>query len=204
MTQDELTNVLNRLKDKMCTCDDGCKTCKKPTKVADKKRELKLIQALKHLSSKLAMTSAVDEDKEWMNAPMGRLDLTTISLQQVKEEEGPSELGKRLNGEVKGKKNDAGKEMFTCLPAKALLELGKVAELGARKYGLHNYRKGIAVSRTLDAAMRHLLKAMDGEKNDPIDGNDHLASAAWNCLVALNTLIERPDLDDRWKKNASN
>ncbi len=44
--------------------------------------------------------------------------------------------------EIHGKKNDAGKPMFSCLPPDALLELGKVAELGARKYGNHNYRKG--------------------------------------------------------------
>lgn len=98
-----------------------------------------------------------------------------------------------------GVKNDVGKAMFTCLPSKALMELGRVAELGARKYGLHNYRKGLKLSRTLDAGMRHLLAAMDGEKNDQVDGNDHLISTAWNCLVAYQMLIEHPELDDRYK-----
>ncbi len=99
-----------------------------------------------------------------------------------------------------GKKNDAGKPMFSCLPADALLELGKVAELGARKYGLHNYRKGIKVSRILDAAFRHLIAAVSREDHDPVDGNNHLASAAWNCLSALQMIKDHPDLDDRFTK----
>ncbi len=104
---------------------------------------------------------------------------------------------------LEGKKNDAGKPMFSCLPPDALFELGKVAELGARKYGLHNYRNGIKVSRILDAAFRHLIAAIGNEDKDPIDGNNHLASAAWNCLSALQMIKDHPNLDDRYKKEES-
>ncbi len=104
-----------------------------------------------------------------------------------------------IDTKIGGTKHDKGKPMFSCLPAHSLLELGKVAELGARKYGLHNYRAGIKVSRTLDAAFRHLIAAIGNEDFDPVDGNNHLASAAWNCLVALQTIKEYPKLDDRYK-----
>ena len=100
---------------------------------------------------------------------------------------------------MKGHKDDENKPMFTCLPPDALMELGKVAEIGARKYGLHNYRKGIPVSRLLDAAMRHLIQAMKGEDNDQIDKNSHLASVAWNALSALQMLKDHPELDNRYK-----
>ncbi len=99
-----------------------------------------------------------------------------------------------------GKKNDTGKPMFSCLPPDALMELGKVAELGARKYGLHNYRHGIKVSRILDAAFRHLIAAVGREDHDPVDGNNHLASAAWNMLSALQMIKDHPELDDRYTK----
>jgi len=99
---------------------------------------------------------------------------------------------------TEGKKNDTGKPMFSCLPPDALMELGKVAELGARKYGLHNYRKGIKVSRILDAAFRHLIAAVGHEDHDQVDGNNHLASAAWNCLTALQMIKDHPEIDDRF------
>jgi hypothetical protein len=98
-----------------------------------------------------------------------------------------------------GVKHDDGKPMFACLQPDALLELGKVAALGANKYGLHNYRKGLSVSRTIDAAFRHLIAFLKGEDNDPVDGNNHLASVAWNALTALQTLKDHPELDDRYK-----
>jgi hypothetical protein len=100
-----------------------------------------------------------------------------------------------------GTKEDQGKPMFSCLPTGALIELGKVAELGVRKYGAHNYRHDIKVSRFLDAAFRHLLSACEGEDKDPVDGNNHLASAAWNALAALQVLKDNPELDDRYKKS---
>lgn len=99
-----------------------------------------------------------------------------------------------------GTKHDKGKPMFSCLPPEGLKQLGVVAEMGARKYGLHNYRKGIQVSRTLDAAFRHLLAAMSGDDFDKEDGNNHLASCAWNVLVALQTIKDHPTLDDRYKE----
>ena len=101
---------------------------------------------------------------------------------------------------IKGTKHDSQKPMFACLPPDAMLELGKVAELGARKYGHHNFRKGIEGHRYIDAAFRHLLKFISGENVDPNDGNNHLASAAWNCLAVLQAIKDDPSLDTRYKK----
>ena len=106
----------------------------------------------------------------------------------------------QTTGHNLGNKNDTGKPMYSCLPPEGLKQLGIVAELGARKYGVHNYRKGIQVTRTLDAAFRHLIAAVSGKDVDEKDGNNHLASVAWNVLVALQTIKDHPELDDRYKE----
>ncbi len=53
--------------------------------------------------------------------------------------------------------------------------------------------------RYIDAAFRHLIAAMSGEDKDPIDGNNHFASAAWNCLAALQLIKDSPEMDTRFK-----
>jgi hypothetical protein len=99
-----------------------------------------------------------------------------------------------------GLKFDEGKPTFSSLPPLGLRELGKTNALGRAKYGDHNWRKGITVSRSFDAIMRHWLAALSGEECDPIDGNNHLAAIAWNALVAIQMINDRPDLDDRYKE----
>ena len=48
-------------------------------------------------------------------------------------------------------------------------------ELGARKYGLRNWEKGMPLSVFLASAARHLNQFMLGETNE-----DHLAHCAFN------------------------
>ena len=105
-----------------------------------------------------------------------------------------------VNNTSTGLKFDDNKPMFSCLPPHGLTELGKIAALGASKYGKDNYRGGIKVSRLLDAAYRHLIYASDGKDHDEVDGNNHLASVAWNVLAALQVIKDYPELDDRYGK----
>ena len=100
-----------------------------------------------------------------------------------------------------GKKYDQDKPIFSCLPPDGLIELGKIAQLGAKKYGENNWRKGIRVTRLIDAAYRHLISASSGKDYDEVDGNNHLASAAWNCLVAIQMIKDNKEMDDRYKSN---
>lgn len=97
-------------------------------------------------------------------------------------------------------KFDDNKPSFYCLPPAGLLELGKIEAIGVVKYGAHSYRQGIEISRYMNAVIRHYLKFIDGEDCDPIDGNSHLGSIAWNALAAIQTLKDYPELDDRYKK----
>lgn len=155
-----------------------------------------------------------DDDYTYTTEGIVSTDLKESERDLVCEVPGPSDFEREcetscVHTETKtskdsgGIKHDDGKPQFTCLPTKALFELGKVSALGANKYGMHNYRKGIKVSRLLDAAMRHLLAAMQREELDPVDGNNHLASVAWNALVAFQMIQEHPELDDRYNGDAA-
>lgn len=99
-------------------------------------------------------------------------------------------------------KHDQGKNRFTLLQGRALEEVMKVGEMGARKYGDHNYRKGMNISRYINAAFRHLFAwVFRNEDIDSESGLSHLAHASWNLLTALETYMLKPELDDRYKES---
>lgn len=90
-----------------------------------------------------------------------------------------------------------GKGRMDLLPFRALMELSKVFEYGAKKYDDNNWRKGLPLSCYVDSASRHLAKWMIGWRDEP-----HLAQAAWNimCLIETQAMIEEgllpADLND--------
>jgi len=66
-----------------------------------------------------------------------------------------------------GVKYDDNKPMMSLLSPKGILEEAKGMSYGAGKYGQYNWRKGIAVSRYLNAALRHIWQHITGETIDP-------------------------------------
>lgn len=92
-----------------------------------------------------------------------------------------------------GAKFDGGKPPMALLPPAALAAVARVLGKGAEKYVPHNWRKGIAHSRTIGAALRHVFAYLDGEdlddkpdaKGNPGTGENHLACAACELLFAL-------------------
>ena len=103
------------------------------------------------------------------------------------------------HGEKKGLKHDSEKPALAYIPKAALDAEGKAFGYGARKYEAWNYRNGIAVSRTVSAALRHISQFLDGEDYDKESSAHHLGSARANLAMALDTLANHPELDDRWK-----
>lgn len=85
----------------------------------------------------------------------------------------------------------AGKGRCDLLPAVSLLRLSKHFEAGCKKYGDRNWESGIPISVYCDSAMRHLLKYLDGQKDE-----DHLCAAAWNLMCAMWTEEKKPELQD--------
>lgn len=102
---------------------------------------------------------------------------------------------------VGGVKFDGDKPRMDLLDAYAIEQLSLVLTFGANKYASHNWRKGIAKSRLLAAALRHLFAYLRGEDKDPESGLSHVAHAMCCCMFLLG-LEHRAELDDRWKEQA--
>jgi len=98
-----------------------------------------------------------------------------------------------------GKKFDEGKPRVSLVVSKAWLEVAKVGTFGAEKYGDHNFRKGMKWSRLIDAAFRHMILYVSGERIDKESGCSHLAHIAWNILALLEFEIEGIGEDDLFK-----
>lgn len=96
-----------------------------------------------------------------------------------------------------GIKHDGEKPMIALLSPKGVTEEAKGMTYGKSKYGMHNWRKGIEVSRYLSAALRHIFQHLAGETIDEESGVMHLGLAKCNLGMAIQTLEDYPDLDDR-------
>jgi hypothetical protein len=71
---------------------------------------------------------------------------------------------------------------------------------GAKKYGDQNWRGGLAWTRVLGAAMRHLLAFLGGEDKDPETGISHLAHLGACAMMMLEYEVTHKELDNRYKK----
>lgn len=94
---------------------------------------------------------------------------------------------------------DFGKLRYDLIPVVPKAELARVFTIGARKYGDNNWRNGFDFSRVLAALERHLEAWKAGEVIDQTDGQHHLASVMWGCMVLME--FERLGIgnDDRIK-----
>lgn len=71
------------------------------------------------------------------------------------------------------------------------LEVSKHFEEGAKKYGENNWQKGIPVRCYIDSAVRHYLKHLRGDTDEP-----HDRAFCWNIMCAIWTCINKPELND--------
>lgn len=69
---------------------------------------------------------------------------------------------------------------FNSSPETMILETSKHFEDGARKYGEHNWQKGIPVNCYLDSAIRHYLKYRRGDTDEP-----HDRAFVWNIMCCI-------------------
>lgn len=72
-----------------------------------------------------------------------------------------------------------------------LLEVSKHFEEGAEKYGENNWQKGLPVKCYINSAVRHYLKWLRGDKDEP-----HDRAFCWNILCAIWTCKHKPELND--------
>lgn len=75
--------------------------------------------------------------------------------------------------------------------ATMFLEASKHFEEGAKKYGENNWQKGIPTHCYIDSAVRHYLKYLRGDTDEP-----HDRAFVWNILCCIWTCIHKPELND--------
>lgn len=69
-----------------------------------------------------------------------------------------------------------------------LLEVAKHMEDGAKKYGERNWEKGLPVDCYIDSAVRHYLKLLRGDDDEP-----HDRAFCWNMLCCLWTIRHKSE-----------
>lgn len=90
--------------------------------------------------------------------------------------------------------SDADATRFDLISPFGLRRLAETQAEGARKYGDHNYRKGIPFSNLLNHLERHICLFKMGDTSE-----DHLAHAAWGLFALMEFQETRPELDDRYR-----
>ena len=77
-----------------------------------------------------------------------------------------------------------------------VLEVAKHFEEGSKKYGENNWQKGIPVKCYIDSAIRHYIKWLRGDQDEP-----HDRSFCWNIICAIWTCENKPELNDYRKED---
>lgn len=72
-----------------------------------------------------------------------------------------------------------------------LLEVSKHFEEGAKKYGENNWQKGLPINCYIDSAVRHYLKWLRGDKDEP-----HDRAFVWNLMCCIWTCDFKPELNN--------
>ena len=76
-------------------------------------------------------------------------------------------------------------------------DVARALEYGKRKYGSFNWMRGMAYSRLVSAALRHLAAHMYGEEKDEESGIGHLPHAACCVIFLIEFVLNGLGVDDR-------
>lgn len=92
----------------------------------------------------------------------------------------------------------AAKPQLQLIPPVFEVELSKVMQLGAAKYGPWNWRQNeVEIMTYLGAMKRHIAQLLDGEDIDPESGASHLAHVAAGCAIILDATKHGTLVDNR-------
>lgn len=109
------------------------------------------------------------------------------------------ELEDSLKKAAVGLKYDNNKPSLSLIDPSFLEGLAKVLDFGKEKYGAHNWRSGISVSRLISAIYRHLGEINRGSDLDSESGLPHVYHLASNVMFLAWILENRKEFDDRYK-----
>ena len=97
----------------------------------------------------------------------------------------------QLNGRVVHLYNALKSVTIYSALSEMFLEVAIHMAEGCEKYGERNWQKGIPASRYVDSAVRHYLKWLRGDDDEP-----HNRAFCWNILCCIWTCINKPELND--------
>lgn len=100
------------------------------------------------------------------------------------------ELGNRFN---------SGKVKWSLVPMKSLEPMVRALEFGAKRYGAHNWEKGLSAVETCESLQRHLNSYLSGEDLDPESGISHIGHILCNGLFLSHLTATGKIVDDRNK-----
>lgn len=94
-------------------------------------------------------------------------------------------------------KFDQGKPDLSHISLELMEQVARVREFGAKKYSRGNWKKGFKYTRSIAAALRHIMAFSEGQDNDPESGLSHIAHALCCLEHLLNDIKNHPKNDDR-------
>lgn len=101
------------------------------------------------------------------------------------------------------KRNNEGKPQISYIldNPEAVCGLARHFELGTKKYGKDNYKKGLTQVGVMNCLLRHLL-AFNSKEDVGVDSEtgetfNTVDAILWNALVLSQQWYTRPDMDDR-------
>ena len=103
----------------------------------------------------------------------------------------------RVTDHATGGQKGAKATQIGALDPVALMELGRIAGMGANKYSAFNYLKGFDWSLAYNAMMRHANLFWAGEDRDVESSLPHIAHAAWMAMALLSFYLRGLGTDDR-------
>lgn len=83
------------------------------------------------------------------------------------------------------------KEAYNGNACDAYLELAKHYQAGAEKYAERNYEKGLPCHSFIDSGLRHYVKWLRGDTDEP-----HDRAFLWNMVSLLYTIHFKPEFND--------
>lgn len=115
---------------------------------------------------------------------------------QPKQRDQPMSMTRFSTGAVRS--SDADDVRYDLITPIGLRRLAETCAEGARKYGDHNWQKGIPASVMLNHAIRHIYMYLQGDESE-----DHLAHAAWNILGVCHFEEVMPEMIDVFRTKAA-
>lgn len=97
-----------------------------------------------------------------------------------------------------GIKYDKDKIRMELIPPKALVAIGEIMTMGAKKYGANNWQ-GVSIDRYVGALIRHLVKYMENkDSKDPDSELSHMKHVLTNAAFIV--ALEDKELNNTNKK----